>query len=90
MNKGGTTNEINEEHQRGLENMKMNGQLFRQQSKLASVHIEVCHEWLKSAHLQFETESLIYAAQEQALANNLTKAVMWKQGGSSLCRLCQK
>ena len=59
VNKGGTTNDINEYHKRGLDNMEIHGKL----AKLASVDIEGGHKWLHSAHLPFETESLICAAQ---------------------------
>ena len=70
--------------------MKMHGKLLSQQSKLVLVEIEGRHKWLHSAHLGFEMESLICVAQEQVVANNVMKAKMWKQGGSSLCRLFQK
>ena len=89
VNKGGTTNEINEEHKRGLDSMTMNEKFFRQQTKLATVDTEGGRKWLNSAHLRFDTESLICAAQEHDLATNVTKENMWKQGASSLCRLCK-
>ena len=69
--------------------MKVHGQFFRQQYKLALIDIEVGHKWLHSAHLKFDTESLICAAQEQALATNVMKSNMRNQGGSSFCRLLQ-
>ena len=51
VNKCGTTGDINEEHKRGLDNMKMHGQLFIQQYSLALVDIERCHKLLRSAYL---------------------------------------
>ena len=59
----GTTNDINEEHKKGLNKIKTHGQLFLQQSKLSYLDIEVRHKWLYSAHLQFEMKSLICTAQ---------------------------
>ena len=44
VNKGGTTNEINKEHKKVLDNIEMHGQLFRQQYKLASIDIEGRHK----------------------------------------------
>ena len=69
----GTTNDINEEHKQVLDNMKMNGQLFRQQDNMKLFDIERGKKWLHSSHLLFEMESLICAAQEQALATNVIK-----------------
>ena len=40
VKKCGTTSDINEKHKRGLDNMKMHGQLFIQQDNLALVDIE--------------------------------------------------
>ena len=81
VNKGYTTNYINKDHKRGLDNMKMHGQNFKQQSKLASVNIEGVNKWLHSSHLRFEMESLVFAEQEQALATNVIKAKISSQGG---------
>ena len=53
--------------------MKMHGKLFRQKDNLALVDIEGGHKWLHSAHLLFETESLICAAHEHALDTNVMK-----------------
>ena len=47
-------------------------------------------QWLKTVDLKRETESLITAAQEQALRTNAVKNVIDHQGMSSLCRLCKK
>ena len=47
-------------------------------------------EWLKRVELKCETESLLYAAQEQTLRVNATKFSIDKTGDASLCRLCNK
>ena len=70
--------------------MKMHGKCFIQQAKLALVDIEGRRNWWHSSHPWFEMELLFYVAQEQFVATNAMKANMWKQGGSSLCRLCLK
>ena len=51
LNKSGTTDDINEEHKRGLDNMKMHGQLFRQQDNLVLVDIGRGQKRLHSSHL---------------------------------------
>ena len=59
-----TTDDINANHKKGLDNMIMHGQLFWQQANLSLVDIEGGQKWLHSAHLLFEMESLICVAQE--------------------------
>ena len=44
--------------------------------------------WLRGGHLRKETEALICAAQEQALATNSIKAHIYKQEIEDKCRLC--
>ena len=45
-------------------------------------------DWLKGGHLKKETEALICAAQEQALATNSVKAEIYEQDVENKCRLC--
>ena len=45
LNRSGTTGDINEEHKRVLDKMKMHEKLFRQQDNLSSVDIERGHKW---------------------------------------------
>ena len=46
--------------------------------------------WLKKGSVKRETESLIMAAQEQALATNLMKAKIYQTQEDSKCRMCRK
>ena len=46
--------------------------------------------WLNTAHLYYETKSLICTAQEQALATNHLRAKVWKQDVDSKCQLCHE
>ena len=47
-------------------------------------------QWLEQAHLRFETESLLCAAQEQTLATKYTTAKIWGKGNDTKCRLCKE
>ena len=46
--------------------------------------------WLKHAGLKKETESTIFAAQEQAVGTNSVKNIIYKENVSKECRLCGK
>ena len=86
----GDSTTIDEEHEKGLRKMAMHGDYFRQQMETPNVDLELSHQWLKRSYLRFETESLICAAQEQALATRYTRQKIWKTGGSPKCRLCME
>ena len=87
----GDAKEIDEEHDDQLNKMKVHGQYFKMQKETPEVDMIASRRWLEKAHLRFETESLLCAAQEQALATNNAKAHIWKQQGvSPLCRLCKE
>ena len=88
--KGGTTESINEEHVSELLKLRMQGQFFSQTAALPAANKPESDEWLHTSHLRFETESLICAAQEQALATKVMQAKIWKTGGTSLCRMCHE
>ena len=88
--KEGNAKEIDDEHRFRLNEMKVHGQYFKKQNETPEIDLKASHEWLEKAHLRFETESLICAAQEQALATNNAKACVWKKGHSPLCRLCKE
>lgn len=45
--------------------------------------------WLNEAHLKPETESLLVAAQDQAISTNLIKASIHKTTSDKKCRLCE-
>ena len=81
---------INKEHRQGLSSMRMHGQFPRQTAELIYACVEGGNKWLHTAHLRPETESFTYAAQEQALATNVMKSKVWRNGGTGLCRLCCK
>ena len=53
---------------------------------------EVAHEktwtWLRKGNLKRETESLIIAAQNNAIRTNYIKAIIDKTQQNSKCRLC--
>ena len=44
--------------------------------------------WMKNAYLRYETESLICAAQEQALATKYICSKIWRKQCDTKCRLC--
>ena len=46
--------------------------------------------WLKHAELKKETESTIFAAQEQAVGTNSVKNIIYRENVSKECRLCGK
>ena len=69
--------------------MPLHGQFFRQQDEIKTVSSLSSH-WLENSFLRFETESIICAAQEQALATNHIQAKIWKNGTVGKCRLCRE
>ena len=65
----------------------LHGQFLRQTEELAD---KDQWSWLTDGTLKRETESLIMAAQEQALRTNLVKAKIDKSQEDSKCRMCGK
>ena len=65
----------------------MHGQFLRQTEDVADKDQWL---WLKDGSLKRETETLIMAAQEQALRTNLVKAKIDKTQQDSKCRMCGK
>ena len=65
----------------------MHGQFERQTKDIRS---EESWMWLQRGTLKKETESLITAAQEQALRTNHRKAKIEKDRTSPLCRMCKQ
>ena len=65
----------------------MHGQFERQTKEMRS---EESWMWLQRGTLKRETESLITAAQEQALRTNYRRAKIQKDGTSPLCRMCKQ
>ena len=82
---------IEKEHVKSLNKMNLHGNFFRTRAAIPEVNTTESNQWLETAHLRFETESLICAAQEQALATNNIKAKVWKmEKYSPMCRLCKE
>ena len=63
----------------------LHGQFIRETEKVAD---KQSWSWLKQGDLKRETESLIFAAQEQSLRKNAIKAGIDKQNISPACRMC--
>ena len=51
---------------------------------------EQTYKWLRNGYLKKETEGLITAAQDQALATRWRKVKIEKVEGSALCRMCNQ
>ena len=62
--------------------------LYLRQTK--EVRSEQSWVWLQNGDLKRETESLIFAAQNQSIRTNLVKAKIDKIQKDTLCRLCRK
>jgi len=54
------------------------------------VDIEQSYRWLKSGNIKGETESIIVAAQDQAISTNYFKNKILKEETESKCRLCKQ
>ena len=65
----------------------MNGQHLKQTEENAA---KETWQWMKRGSLKRETESLIIAAQDQALRTNYRKAKIEKSTNISMCRLCKE
>ena len=65
----------------------MHGQFIRQTKEILGNESLL---WLKKGSVKRETESLIMATQEQALARNLMKARIYQTQEDSKCRMCRK
>ena len=70
-----------------LKQEKLHGQLFNQIEEVAG---EEKWQWLRDGSIKIETESLIMAAQEQAIRTNAIKSKIDKTQVESKCRLCVK
>ena len=86
--KGGYTATIDKEHDTKLKEMEMHGQYFREMEVTPNINLPLSRQWLEKPYLRYETESLICAAQEQALATNYTRSKIWGSNKSPKCRLC--
>ena len=77
-------NRIEQEKMDQLRSMKLHGQFGRDTDNKKS---EKSWHWLRNGNLKWETESLLSAAQEQALNTNSVKKFCHKDA-SNKCRLC--
>ena len=75
-------------HHKSLLEMKLHGDYFKRQINMPNVDIGLSHSWLKNSYLRYETESLLCAAQEQALATKHVCSRIFHQGTDTKCRLC--
>jgi hypothetical protein len=85
-----TTEEIDREHLAETRKMKLHGDYFRQRGEAVNIDLAQSEQWLEQSHLRFETESLLCAAQEQALATKYMKSKIWGTGEDTKCRLCKE
>ena len=65
----------------------LRGQYFRDVQAVVS---DQSWDWLKKGRMKRETESVVCAAQDQALNTNAIKSKIYKENISPLCRLCNK
>eukprot|EP00957_Ditylum_brightwellii_P085102 6470310-Ditylum_brightwellii.AAC.1 len=68
----------------------MHGKFFTQQKEVLGVDLDQSHLWLHQAGLRGETEAVLCAAQDQAMATNFVCHEIYKQAVNPLCRLCGK
>ena len=73
------TKDTDEYHNKSLLEMKLHGDYFKRQLAMPNVATDLSKAWLKNSYFRFETESLICAAQEQALATKYTRSKIWKK-----------
>ncbi len=75
-------------HCDSLHQMELHGDYFKRQLAMPNVATDLSKAWLKHSYFRFETESLLCAAQEQAIATKCTQSKIWKNGNNTKCRLC--
>ena len=79
--------ELADERKRKWKEKALHVQYFRDVQEVAS---DQSWDWLKNGRMKRETESLVCAAQDQALHTNAIKSKIYKENISPLCRLCNK
>ena len=79
------TEETDKEHYEGLKEMKMHGDYFKQQEEMTNIDLNKSKQWLNKANLRFETESLLCAAQEQAVSTRYMTNKIWGMGNEPKC-----
>lgn len=82
-------NSMNKKREEKWKTKSMHGQYAREMSE-ETVNRESTFSWLKDGDLKGETESLIVAAQDQAITTNYIRARIHKEKVDSKCRLCRQ
>ena len=79
---------VTAEKKEGWQVKEMHGKFVRELPN--EIDIEKSWEWMRKADLKPETESLIFAAQENALRTNYVKFNIDKTADTPLCRMCKE
>ena len=79
---------IKEERIKNWRNKRLHGQIANEAIK-DTINQNSSWAWLTHAGLKTETEALITACQDQAIATNYVKAKIMKTGNDPKCRLCR-
>ena len=82
--------EHGQNHHNGLLQMKLHRDYFKRQLAMPNIAMNLSNLWINNAYLCYKTESLICAAQEQALATKYVSTKIWHTGNNTKCRLCGK
>ena len=80
-----TKETVEKTHSENLADKKLHDQFNKATS---DVRGENTWDWLKSGYLKKETESTVFAAQDQAIATNNHRKVILGEDISPLCRIC--
>ena len=72
-------------HAENLTERKLHDQFHKATQDVRGDH---SWDWLKSGYLKKETESTVFAAQDQAISTNNHRKVILKEDISPLCRVC--
>ena len=80
---------IHNKHKDNYQNKMLHGRFINEINK-PGLDLEGTWAWLKGAGLKIETESLIVAAQDQALNTKYFQKKILKQQIDGLCRMCHK
>ena len=87
--RGGTTKIIDDKHKEELHNINLHGTYFKEQEATAVINTILSKRWLDIPYFRYETDILICAAQEQALAINYVHTKIWKSQSNTQCKLCR-
>lgn len=75
--------------ERNWKNKEMHGQLQRQMEEL-NADLDMSFDWLRKGDIKGETESLIIAAQDQALRTKSMEVRIHRTSTDSKCRICKE